>query len=53
MVNGTMNSLLSQPHSGLPAETVAKKWEISSELWHLPSVASRVQRRSLEGPRVA
>lgn len=53
MVNVILNSLRFQPHNGLLAETVAKKWEISSELWHLPSVASRVQRRSLEGPRVA
>lgn len=44
---------LSQPHGGPLAETVAKKWELSPEFWHLPSVASQVQRRSLEGPCVA
>lgn len=36
-----------------PGETAAEKGEASAELWHLPSVACRVQKRSLECPRVA
>lgn len=51
--NGVTNSHPSQPSCGLPGEMVTKKKEVSRELRHLPSVASRVQRRSLEGPCVA